>query len=90
MTFCFKANGNPNLDAIPDWLVVEHSFDARETHFYRVWIVPQIAEVAIALDALQLDGSVAGWSEHLESLGFEHVVQVSCNQFFSPRADRDR
>jgi hypothetical protein len=42
------------------------------------------------LGTLELDGSVAGWIAHLETLGFEDVVQVSCFEFFSPRADRDR
>lgn len=86
MTLCFRANGT-DLKAR---LSVEYSFGAQEPRFYSVWVVPWIAEVALILGTLELDGSVAGWIAHLESLGFEDVVQVSCFEFFSPRADRDR
>lgn len=89
MTLCFRANGT-NLKSIPEWLSFEYSFDAQEPRFYSVWVVPWIAEVALVLGTIELDGSVAGWIAHLESLGFEDVVQVSCFEFFSPRADRDR
>jgi hypothetical protein len=90
MTLCFKAKGSPAEKTIPEWLAVELCFDAREPRLYSVWVVPWIAEVAIALETLELDGSVKGWIAHLESLGFEDVVQVSCVEFFSPKADRDR
>ena len=90
MTMCFRAKGKPDFNAIPDWLSVEFSLDAREPRFYNVWIVPWIAEPAIILGTLEIDGSVEGWIAHLESLGFEDVVQVSCFDFFGPRADRDR
>ncbi|MDV2994712.1 MAG: hypothetical protein N4J56_004366 [Chroococcidiopsis sp. SAG 2025] len=90
MTLCFRANGNLNLEAIPEWLAVEYSFDAAELGFYSVWIVPWIAEPALAVGALELDDSVSGWVAYLKTLGFDNVVQVSCHQFFSPRADRDR
>lgn len=90
MTLCFRANGKPDLDTIPEWLSVKYSFDALEPRFYSVWVVPWIAEVALVLGTVELDGSVAEWITHLESLGFEDVVQVSCFEFFSPRADRDR
>ena len=104
MTLCFKSNGKPDLEAMPDWLAVEYSFAANEPRFYSVWVVPWIGEVAIALRGLKratrcphahlgtldLDGSVAGWIAHLESLGFDDVVQVSCCEFFGARADRDR
>ena len=88
MTLCFRANGT-DLKAIPEWLSVEYSFDA-QLRFYSVWVVPWISEVALVLGTLELDGSVAGWIAHLESVGFEDVVQVSCFEFFSPRADRER
>jgi hypothetical protein len=90
MTFCFKAKGQPKDDAIPDWLSVEFSFAANEPRCYSIWVVPEVAEVALVLGTLEIDGSVEGWIGHLESLGFEDVVQVSCKKFFSPRADRDR
>jgi hypothetical protein len=90
MTLCFRANGKPDENAIPEWLSVEFSLDAKEPRCYSVWVVPWIAEPAIALGALELDGSVERWIAHLESLGFEDVVQVSCQEFFGPRADRDR
>lgn len=90
MTLCFRAKGEPNLNAIPDWLSVKFLLDAREPRFYEVWVVPWIAEPAIALGALELDSSLEGWIAHLESLGFEDVMQVSCLEFFGPRADRDR
>ena len=90
MTLCFKANGKPDLEAMPEWLAVEYSFAANEPRFYSVWVVPWIGEVAIALGTLDLDGSVAGWIAHLENLGFDDVVQVSCCEFFGARADRDR
>ena len=90
MTLCFRANGEPDENAIPEWLSVEFSLDAKEPRFYSVWVVPWIAEPALALGALELDGSVEGWIAHLESLGFEDVVQVSCREFFGARADRDR
>lgn len=90
MTFCFRANGKPNLEAMPDWLTVEYSLAAKEPRFYAMWIVPWIAEVAIAVGTLELDGTLEGWIAHLESLGFDDVVQVSCCEFFGPRADRDR
>jgi hypothetical protein len=89
MTLCFRVHGT-DLKAIPEWLSVEYSFDAQEPRFYNVWIVPWIAEVALVLGTLELDESVAGWIAHLESVGFEDVVQVSCFEFFSPRADRER
>lgn len=89
MTVCFRASRAPDLNTVPDWLAVEFSLDARP-HCYRVWVVPWIAEPALALGALELDGSVEGWIAHLESLGFNNVVQVSCSEFFGPRADRDR
>lgn len=85
---CFQANGKPNLKAIPDWLSVEFSFEAQP--HYNIWVVPWIAEPALILGTLELDGSPEGWITHLESLGFEDVVQVSCSQWFAPRADRDR
>lgn len=89
MKLCFRANGI-ELKVIPKWLSVEYFFDAQEPRFYNVWVVPWISEVALALGTLELDGSVVGWIAHLESLGFDDVVQVSCFEFFSPRADRDR
>lgn len=88
MTLCFKAKGEPDEKTIPEWLSVEFSLDA--TCFYSVWVVPWIAEPAIALKTLELDWSVEAWIAHLESLGFKDVVQVSCVEFFGPRADRDR
>lgn len=90
MTLCFRAKGQPDESAIPDWLSVEFSHFAREPRLYSVWVVPWIAEAAIALGALELDGSLEGWITYLESLGFEDVVQVPCKEFFGPRADRDR
>lgn len=90
MTLCFRANGKPKEKAIPDWLSVEVSFEAKEPRFYGIWVVPWIAEPALALGTLEIDGSVSGWIVHLESLGFEDVVQVPCVDFFGPRADRDR
>ena len=89
MTLCFRANGEPDENAIPDWLSVEFSLDFKP-RFYGVWVVPWIAEPARVLGALEIDGSVEGWIAHLESLGFEDVVQVSCREFFGARADRDR
>ncbi|PIG93864.1 hypothetical protein [Gloeocapsopsis sp. IPPAS B-1203] len=90
MTLCFKANGEPDLNAIPDWLAVEFSFAAKEPYFYSVCVVPEIADVALILGTLEHDDTPAGWIAHLHDLGFEEVVQVSCSEFFSPRADRDR
>lgn len=90
MTLCFQARGELANRQIPDWLGVETSFAANQPRHYDIWVVPWIAEPAIALGALELDGSVESWIAHLESLGFEDVVQVPCQQFFSPRADRDR
>lgn len=89
MTLCFRAKGEPDFNAIPEWLSVEFSL-LYKPHFYGIWVVPWIAEPALALGTLDLDGSVEGWISHLESLGFEDVVQVSCFEFFGPRADRDR
>ena len=89
MKLCFRANGEPDLNAIPEWLSVELSLDNRKPS-YEVWVVPWIADVAIALGTLDLDGSVEAWIAYLESLGFADVVQVSCFEFFGPRADRDR
>jgi len=90
MTVCFRAKGEPDLRAIPEWLSVKFSLDAREPRLYSVWVVPGIAEVVIALGTLGIDGSVESWIAHLESLGFEDVIQVPCFEFFGPRADRDR
>lgn len=90
MTLCFRANGNVNLQAIPEWLAVEDNFAANEPYFYYIWVVPWIAEVAIILGTLELDGSVEGWITYLKSLAFEDIVQVSCLELFGPRADRDR
>jgi hypothetical protein len=56
---CFS-NGETQLEAIPDWLSVEFSFDANQPRFYSVWVVPWIAEPALVLGALELDGSVEG------------------------------
>jgi hypothetical protein len=89
MTFCFRANGKPK-ESIPDWLSVEVSFEAKEPRCYGIWVVSWIAEPACALGTLDLNGSASSWIAHLESLGFEDIVQVSCKEFFSPRADRDR
>lgn len=86
---CFKANGKPDLDTIPDWLNVEFSFEA-QPRFYTISVVPWIAEPALILGTLEIDDSLEGWIAHLESLGFEDVVQVSCFELFGPRADRDR
>lgn len=90
MTLCFRARGKPLDRNIPEWLAVETSHQAKQPRGYDVWVVPWIAEPAIAVGALELDGSVDGWITHLQSLGFEDVVPVSCQEFFSPRADRDR
>jgi len=89
MTLCFRANGDPNLNAIPEWLSVELSLDTRK-RCYEVWVIPWIAEPAIALGALEIDGSPEGWISYLKSLGFEEIIQVPCFEFFGPRADRDR
>jgi len=89
MTLCFRAKGELGENAIPEWLSIEISFDSRP-RYYGIWVVPWIAEPARALGTLELDGSVEGWIAHLESLGFYDVVQVSCKEFFGPRADRDR
>lgn len=89
MTLCFRAKGEPDLNTIPGWLSVEFSFDARP-RFYSIWVVPWIAEPAIALGALEIEDTVEEWIAHLESLSFDDVVQVSCLEFFGPRADRDR
>jgi hypothetical protein len=89
MKICFRANGEPDLNAIPEWLSVELSLDTRKLT-YEVWVVSWIADVAIALGTLELDGSVEGWIAYLESLGFADVEQVSCFEFFGPRADRDK
>lgn len=89
MKLCFRANGEPDLNAIPEWVSVELSLHTRKPN-YEVWVVPWIADVAIALGTLQLDGSVEAWIAHLQSLGFEDVVQVPCFEFFGPRADRDK
>lgn len=85
---CFQANGKPDLDTIPDWLNVEFSFEAQPR--YTISVVPWIAEPALILGTLEIDDSLEGWIAHLESLGFEDVVQVSCFELFGPRADRDR
>jgi hypothetical protein len=90
MTLCFRARGEVKENVIPGWLVVEFSFLAREIHNYNIWTLPWIVEPARAVGALELDGSVEGWIAHLEDLGFEDVVRVSCFGFFGPRADRDR
>ncbi|MUL38146.1 hypothetical protein [Gloeocapsopsis dulcis] len=90
MTLCFKANGKPDLATIPDWLSVEFSFAAKEPRFYSVCVLPEIADVALVLGTLEHDGTPAGWIAHLQDLGFEDVVQVSCNEFFGVRGDRDR
>lgn len=90
MTLCFKANGKPNLNTVPDWLAIEFSFAAQAPYFFVVCVVPEIADVALLLGALEHDGTPAGWIAHLHDLGFEDVVQVSCSEFFSPKADRDR
>jgi hypothetical protein len=90
MTHCFKANGKPNLKMLPDWLSVEYSFDASEPRFYSIWIVPWIAEPALILGTLNFDGSVEGWISHLENLGFEDVMLVSCREFFGTKAERRR
>lgn len=90
MTLCFRAKGEPDLNAIPDWLSVEFSFAATQSRCYSIWVVPWIAEPAIALGALEMDGTIAEWITHLESLGFDDVAPVSCLEFFGPRADRDR
>ncbi|MBD1932782.1 MULTISPECIES: hypothetical protein [Cyanophyceae] len=90
MTFCFRAKVEPKENPIPDWLAVEFSLDAQEPRCYKIWVVPEIAEVALILGTLEIDPSVEGWITYLKSLGFEDVVQVSCREFFSPRADRDR
>ncbi|HEY9876633.1 MAG TPA: hypothetical protein V6D12_24630 [Candidatus Obscuribacterales bacterium] len=89
MKLCFRANGEPDLNTISEWLSVKLSLDTRKPS-YEVWVVPWIADVAISLGTLQLDGSVEGWITYLQSLGFEDVVQVSCLEFFGPRADRDK
>lgn len=90
VTLCFRAKGELDLNTVPEWLSVKFVLDAKEPRCYEVWVVPWIAEPAIALGALELDGSPKEWVTHLESLGFEDVVPVSCLEFFGPRADRDR
>lgn len=90
MTLCFRAKGELDLQPIPDWLSVEFSFAATEPRCYSIWVVPWIAEPAIVLGALEINNTVEEWITHLESLGFEDVVEVSCLEFFGPRADRDR
>lgn len=90
MTICFKAKGEPLENNIPDWLAVEFSFAANEPRYYNIWVVPWIAEPALVLGTLELNESVEEWIAHLESLGFEDVVQVPCKEYFGPRADRDR
>lgn len=89
MTICFRANGKPNLESIPEWLVVEYSLAAKEPRFYSIWVKSWIAEPAIALGTIELDGSLEGWIAYLETLGFDDVVSVPCYEFFGPRADRD-
>lgn len=57
MTLCFKAQGEPN-QPLPDWLGVEFFLDAQPR--YSIWVVPWIAQPALILGALELDGSVEG------------------------------
>lgn len=83
MTLCFQAQGEPN-QPIPDWLGVEF-LDAQSR--YSIWVVAWIAQPALALGTLELDGSVAGWIADLH-LGFEDVMQVSCREFFGARVAR--
>lgn len=90
MTSCFRANGKVNLKTIPQWLSVETTFDANEPRFYSIWVVPWVAEVAIVLGTLEVDGTIECWITHLETLAFEDIVPVSCQTLFGPRADRDR
>jgi len=54
MTLCFRANGEWSENAMPDWLSVEFSFEALKPRCYRIWVIPWIAEVAMALGALEL------------------------------------
>ncbi len=90
MTLCFRAKGEPKQNIIPDWLSVEISFEAKQPRCYSISVVPEIAEVALVLGTLEIDGSAKQWMGYLESLGFSDVVQVPCLQLFGPRADRDR
>ncbi|MBD2103659.1 hypothetical protein [Leptolyngbya sp. FACHB-261] len=90
MTQCFRASNAPNQVVVPDWLTVEFAFDAKEPRCYSIWVVPWIAGPAMAVGALEVDGSSESWIAYLENLGFADVVQVSCHEFFGPRADRDR
>ncbi|HEY9848665.1 MAG TPA: hypothetical protein V6D28_04355 [Leptolyngbyaceae cyanobacterium] len=83
--YCFRASyelsTNFDRSKLPDWLRL-----AVDWQGYRLWTVPEVADVARILGALEIEeDSPSLWICHLESLGLRNVRQVFCEDLFEAR-----
>ncbi|MEL7035935.1 MAG: hypothetical protein AAFO04_10005 [Cyanobacteria bacterium J06592_8] len=79
--YCFRAsyNSSINLDIknLPDWLSVTVNWQG-----YRISTLPWVASVACLMGCLEVQDSSLGWKSYLESLGFQNVTPISCEDFY--------
>ena len=79
--YCFRANYQLSTkfdrSQLPDWLSVKENWQG-----YRITTVPWVAEVAKALDLLNVEDTPEAWITYLQSLGLEEVTHISCEDLY--------
>lgn len=82
--YCFRAtwelSNKLDLNTIPDWLCIEIDWQG-----YKISTVPWIADVAQVMGILNIQNNSSGWISYLESLGFQDVKQVPCENMFEDK-----
>ena len=82
--YCFRANWKHSAEFdegnVPHWLCVGADWQG-----YTLYTVPEVADVARILGALEIEDTPSDWISHLESLGLKDVTQVSCEEMFEDK-----
>ncbi len=78
--YCFRASYELSIldvNHLPDWLSVAVNWQG-----YRISTLPWVANVACLLGNLQVEDHPKAWKSYLESLGFQEVIPISCEDFY--------
>lgn len=79
--YYFRASYEPSIQLdinnLHDWLFVAVNWQG-----YRISTLPWIANVACLLGNLHVEDHPTGWKSYLESLGFQDVIPISCEDFY--------
>lgn len=79
--YCFRASCEALIHLgqgrVPDWLCVRVNWQG-----YRIWTDPWVADVARVLGVLEVEDDPKAWKTYLESLGFQDVTPVCCEDCF--------